>query len=136
MQFLQKFIVTFYEGGEPSSWEYHVAVQCESIEELYSGLMDAAQRRVKFNEECKRPTWPDKMDINEWTAVYKKWENADKQAKYPIVCGSQFDIDSLIDQDHKDIGPQRVIVYHINENPDIKTLEQWFEEHKYTINEN
>jgi hypothetical protein len=128
---MQKFIVTIDCGSEPCSCEYHVAVECDSIEELYSGLMDAAKARVKFRKEREQPQYNNKDDS--WLSLYEAWKQEDKASQYPIICGTTFDIDALIYfKTDYDKGKSKTTIT-INEQPDIQTFDQWFEEHKHTV---
>jgi hypothetical protein len=123
---MARFIVTISWGDESCCGETYIAVECESIEELYSNLMDAAKRYADF----KNAEDPKSFGFN--NPMYEANNKLEKELRYPVICGSKFDMNSLIDVDVSEPDNKfKVIDYNFS----FETLDEWFRHHKDIINE-
>jgi hypothetical protein len=106
---MARFIVTISWGDESCCGETYIAVECESIEELYS------PKSFGFNNP-----------------MYEANNKLEKELRYPVICGSKFDMNSLIDVDVSNPDNKfKVIDYNFS----FETLDEWFRHHKDIINE-
>jgi hypothetical protein len=119
---MEQFVVTVTVGEEyVYSADVFIAVECDSLEELYTQLTDA----IKVYAKRKK----DVLD----SAVY---ENLDS-CRFVSVCGSNFDLEHFVWVQNEVVRSSKRRPLEVSEvhalEPQIMSLSQWFEAQKRIV---